>query len=100
MIVEPGGNATISNIKIKRRRSGTTIERQVRACERDAENLDNQPHMTLSPEKDGKPLTEGHPQAPCLLSAREAHRQGFHAGARWARRDEQRRQQMKCEVAK
>ena len=54
--------------------------RQIRQCCREVDLMNRQPHMTLDPEKAGLPVPGGVPQ---LLSAEEAFRQGFHAGARW-----------------
>lgn len=67
----------------------TRTQLQVRACERQMAHIDDQPHMTLTPEKDGKLWRDGkhglNPnQKQHLLSAREAFNQGFHIGARWA----------------
>lgn len=72
-----------------RRRSITAL--QVAAQKRTHAMIDDQPHMTLSPEKGGKlwhgGQHKGHPaQTPTLLSAHEAFFQGFHAGAQWGYR--------------
>lgn len=64
---------------------------QVEQYERERQHIDDQPHMTLTPAKDGQLWRGGdhllHPsQRTSLLSASEAFFQGFHAGARWGYR--------------
>lgn len=86
----------IVEFKVRYAKRGGIEEAQIRACEREHAHIDDQPHMTLTPSKDGQLWRggnhHGHPQQKqSLLSASEAFRQGFHNGARWARRDERRR---------
>lgn len=69
---------------------------QVSQHRREEALVDDQPHMTLTPEKDGRLWRDGEHgghsgQRQRLLSAREAFFQGFHAGARWGYRIGRRR---------
>ena len=84
-IQDVNGERVIS-LKVRYARRGGFVEAGIKAQAKAAENLDDQPHMTLTPSKDGQPYHGMDHQRPSLLDAAEAHRHGFWAGARWARR--------------
>lgn len=89
--VKDSDGERVIEFKVRYAKRGGIEEAQIRAHDHYRAHIDDQPHMTLTPSKAGQPWHGIDRQRPSLLDASEAFRHGFHNGARWARRDEQRR---------